>query len=54
MINQHLYNHLSDQGFEESNFMMKRPPALSIELDFVYGFQSFDKRHTLYYAHIYS
>lgn len=32
---------------------MKRPPPLSIQLDFVYGFKSFDKRNTLFYAHIY-
>lgn len=32
---------------------MKRPPPISLELDFVYGFQAFDKRKTLHYAHIY-
>lgn len=32
---------------------MKRPPPLSLELDFVYGMQAFDKRKTLHYAHIF-
>lgn len=33
---------------------MKRPPPLSITLDFVYGFQAYDKRKTLFYVHLYS
>ncbi len=42
------------EKYDESNYLMKRPPSLSIELDFIYGFQAFDKRRTLHYAHIYS
>lgn len=32
---------------------MKRPPAINITLDYLYGFQGFDKRRTLHYVHIY-
>ncbi|KAL4455920.1 hypothetical protein ABPG73_008674 [Tetrahymena malaccensis] len=42
------------EEFEKKyDLQMKRPPPLSLELDFVYGFQAFDKRKTLHYAHIY-
>ena len=33
----------------ENNLLSKRPPNISISLDYVSGFQSYDKRDTLFY-----
>ena len=43
-----LYETLSP--FEDTS-LNKRIPPLSLELHFVYGFQSSEKRSTLFYAH---
>ncbi|EGR29518.1 PH domain protein [Ichthyophthirius multifiliis] len=50
-LNLHLQNQIPN--LQDQNHLHKRPPQASLELDFIYGFQAFDKRRTLYYAHIY-
>ncbi|KAL4497254.1 hypothetical protein ABPG72_011189 [Tetrahymena utriculariae] len=39
--------------FEASSYLMKRPPSISISLEYLFGFQAYDKRRTLCYVHIY-
>lgn len=39
--------------FDENQLKFRRPPPLSVAVDFVYGFESYDKRSTLHYAHTY-
>ena len=41
-------------AFEEEKLLIKRIPPLSLKLQYIYGFQAFEKRRTLFYAHHYS
>jgi hypothetical protein len=46
-------NFLNDKITTNNTLLDKRPPPLSIKMEFVYGFHSFEKRKTLHYATIY-
>lgn len=41
-------------AFEESKYINKRIPPISIELDYIYGYPGFDKRKSLMYVHYHS
>ncbi|EGR31153.1 hypothetical protein IMG5_116830 [Ichthyophthirius multifiliis] len=47
-----LYQILIPQ-YETMTSLMKRAPPISIQLDYIYGFQAYDRRRSLYYTHIY-
>jgi WD40 repeat protein len=42
------------EKFQEDDLVQKRVPEIALELDFVYGFEAFDRRKTLFYVHNHS
>jgi hypothetical protein len=42
---------LSQLNFEFQESVWKRPPALSLVLDYIYGVQTSDRRNTVFYMH---
>ncbi len=38
---------------QELDDLLKRPPPISLQMDFVYGFECFSRRQTLFYIHFY-
>jgi hypothetical protein len=49
ILNSMLYETIP--AFPNEKLLNKRLPPLSVELDFVYGFQSYERRNTLAYVH---
>ena len=52
-LNKLLLDYKSLPKFKESEYIFKRPPPLSLQMDFVYGFECFERRQTLFYIHFY-
>lgn len=40
--------------YSEEELVQKRVPGVSLKLDYVYGFEAFDRRRTLFYVHNHS
>ena len=42
------------QKYSEEELVQKRAPEVSLKLNYVYGFEAFDRRRTLFYVHNHS
>lgn len=43
----------NEKDSSEIDDVLKRPPGLSMEIDFIYGFECYQRRKTLFYVHQY-